>query len=314
MRKATASGLQTGVSAGAMQDFNWNDLKFFVAVARFGNPTAAARLLRVDHNTVRRRVSTIEADLNVRLFDRRDERHLLTDEGETLLRLAEAIETEIASIHSEVAGRAVSISGTVHLGVPDGLATLFVAPRLAKLRDMYPNLGLELVVTSRNFDLSKREADLAIMVDRPQSGRMTIKKLGDVTMRLHAARSYLDRTPRITTIADLARHSFVGGVNEIDFGPELNKVFDAAASFSAHITCTSSIAQLKAAAAGAGICAFANFIAQTEPELVPVLPDKVAITREIWRGYHSDLKGLARIKAVADFLAAEFVDARDQFA
>ncbi len=297
-----------------MKDFNWNDLKFFVAMARSSNPTAAARQLHVDHNTVRRRVSALETDLNARLFDRRGDQYSLTDEGEALLRLSEQIESLITATHSEVTGSDLTISGTVRLGVPDGLGTLFIAPRLNKLLSKHPHLNLELVVTSRNFNLSKREADIAIMIDRPTDGRVNIKKLSDVTMRLHASQSYLEKSPAILSLEDLPHHAYVAGMDSFDFGPGLNKVLQVTSpSFVPKITCTNSVAQLKAAAAGCGLCFFANFMVANEPNLMRILPDEVSLTREIWLAVHADLKDLARIRAVISFLSQEFIDARLMF-
>ena len=294
------------------QGFNWNDLKFFVAIARAGNPNAAARLLRVDHNTVRRRVGALETDLGAQLFDRRGEHLRLTVEGEKLLSMAEQIEAIASSMETAIAGRDSAISGTVRIGVSDGLGTLFVAPLMVKLRRQYPSLTVELIVTSRHFNLSHREADMAIVVDRPVRGHAIIRKLMDVTMRVYAAQSYLDRFPPIETASDLADHAFVSGVDGFDFGPELNSLIDAGA-LAPKLTCTSAIAQIKAAAAGGGLCVFARFLADTEPLLIPVLPDEVLLEREIWLAYHADLRDLGRIKVVADFLATEFDRARLQF-
>lgn len=296
-----------------MRDFNWNDLRFFVALARAGSAAAAARLLRVDHNTIRRRVAALEADLNTQLFDHRNESHSLTDAGEQLMALAERIEGNIAQVHSAVSGQDMAISGTVRLGVPDGFGTLFIAPRLVKLRALHPHLNIELIVTSRGFNLSKREADMAIFIDRPTQGNMTIRKVGDVVMRLYASGSYLERSASISHLEDLPQHDFLSGMDGLDFGPSLNDAFELSAAIVPCIQCTSSVAQLKAAASGAGLCLLSRFIAETEPELQQVLPEKVSIEREIWLAFHSDFRNLGRIRAVADFITQEFKDAKSVF-
>jgi len=297
-----------------MRDFNWNDLRFFLALARAGNVAAAARHLRVDHNTIRRRVAALEEDLHTLLFDNRDERHMLTRAGEELLVLSEGIEKNVTQAHSAISGQDIVISGTVRLGVPDGLGTLFVAPRLAKLRMLHPGLIIELIVTSTQFNLSKREADMAIFIDRPKQGRMQIKKIGDVVMRLYASRSYLKMAPAIERLEDLPEHDFLSGMDGLDFGAALNDRFELSAVIVPRIQCTSSVALLKAAAHDAGLCLLSRFIAGTEPALIPVLPEDVSIDREIWLAFHSDFKDLGRIRAVADFLTQEFAEAKDVFA
>lgn len=296
-----------------MRDFNWNDLRFFVALARTGNAAAAARLLRVDHNTVRRRVSGLEADLHTKLFDHRDDSQVLTDAGEKLLMLAERIEGDVAQVHSVISGQDVAVSGTVRLGVPDGFGTIFIAPRLGKLRQLHPSLNVELMVTSRGFNLSKREADMAIYIDRPTQGRMTIKKVGDVALRLYASRSYLERFAPIEKVSDLDSHDFLSGMDGLDFGPSLNDAMSISATIRPCILCSSSVGQLKATAGGAGLCLFSRFIAETEPDLVPVLPDQISLVREIWLAFHTDFKDLARVRAVAEFITREFAEAKELF-
>ncbi|MGE3594144.1 MAG: LysR family transcriptional regulator [Dehalococcoidia bacterium] len=297
-----------------MDDFNWNDLKFFIAMARADGPSAAARALHVDHNTVRRRVAALESALQARLFDRRGDEYTMTDEGERLLRLAESMESIVATVHDNVADADMAVSGTVRIGVPDGLGTLFIPSRLAKLRQAHPHLNIELIVTSRGFNLSKRDADVAIMIDRPTDGRISVKRLCKVTLRLHASKTYLAQKPPIRAIPDLLAHDYVTGVDGFDFGPALNEVLQVASpSFVPRITCTSSVAQLKAAAAGCGLCFFANFMVADEPSLVSVLPDQVSVSREIWLAVHADLRALTRIKAVTRFLTDEFLSSSALF-
>ena len=306
--QAGRARLQGSSSRTAIIDgFNWDNLRFFLALARAGNPSAAARLLRIDHNTVRRHINALEHELDVRLFDPRPDRYALTDEGEILLQIAEDMEGAAASAQNRIASREIGIFGTVRIGVPDGLGTFFVAPRLARLRQQHPGLQIELVVTSRHFNLSRREADMALVVGRPEGKRIRVNKMTDVTMRLYGSESYLAGKPAITSIDDLADHDFVSGVDEFDFGHALNRVTqDDVPTFVARIACTSVVAQLKAVATGSGLCYFANFIAGTEPGLVRVLPEQVSFSREVWLATHSDLSELARIRTVENFLVEEF--------
>jgi len=294
-----------------MKDFNWDNLRFFLALVRAGNPNAAARLLHVDHNTVRRRVTALESELGARLFDRVDDRYALTDEGEEMLSVAESMEGHAVHAQSKIGGRDIAIGGTVRIGVPDGLGTLFIAPRLAKLRQIHPQLRIELVVTSRNFDLSRREADMAIMIGEHESKRITSTPLTEVTMRLYASSSYLARYEKIKKIEDLAHHDFVSGIDEFDFGPAIDRSLSGVdPGFNTTISCSSIVAQLKATAAGGGLCCFAKFIAATEPELIPVLPDQVKFSRDITLAVHTDMVQLARIKVIAEFLRYEFEQQR----
>ena len=244
---------------------------------------------------MRRHISALEDELDVRLFDPRPDRYALTDEGEILLKIAEDMEGAAASAQNRIASREIGIFGTVRIGVPDGLGTLFVAPRLARLRQQHPGLQIELVVTSRHFNLSRREADMALVVGRPAGKRIRVKKMTDVTMRLYGSESYLAGKPAITSIDDLADHDFVSGVDEFDFGHALNRVAqDDVPAFVARIACTSVVAQLKAVATGSGLCYFANFIADTEPGSGPC-PAGAGLIRP--RGVARDAFGFERTGA-----------------
>ncbi len=292
-------------------DFNWNDLKHFIALARSGNPNAAARLLKVDHNTVRRHVAALEADLAARLFDRRGETYWLTDEGERLLSSAEAIEGLTASAQTSVSKSNVAVAGSVRIGMPDGLATLFLAPRLAKLQLRHPDLQVELVVTSRHFQLSKREADMAVVIGRPKELRTTVRKLAEVSLHLYGSQDYLASRSPVSELSDLRGHIFISGVDDLDFAAGLRRrLTEAGVAMEPSLTSTSSVAQLYAAAAGAGLGFFSAFMVAHEPRLRPVLTDQMVQTREVWLAVHTELKEFARIRAMTGFLVDEFSAAR----
>src|SRR5690242_990051 len=113
-----------------MSAFDWDDLRFFLAVARAGRLTVAARRLEADHTTVSRRISSLETGLKAKLFERRPQGYTLTEQGERLLGLAESMESQALAVASEVGGSDLALSGTVRVGAPDGLGTYFLAAEL----------------------------------------------------------------------------------------------------------------------------------------------------------------------------------------
>ena len=297
-----------------MKDFNWESLRFFLALARCSTPSAAASLLHVDHNTVRRRVAILEKELDTKLLVKRDDEYCLTPEGAVLMEAAEKIESLASLASKEIVGKDFEVTGTVRVAAPDGLATFFLAPRLPLIRENFPKLNIELSVPSRQSKLSKREADIAITVARPGDKKVVTKKLTEVTLRLFASDQYLSLARPIRTPADLAEHNFVSGVDEFDFGPVLNNIFSKlGAGFEPTIACSSIIAQLKATASGGGLCCLANFIADTEDALVCILPEKLNFKREIWMVTHRDLGGLGRVKAVQQFIEDQFAASKQLF-
>src|SRR4051812_14430864 len=140
-----------------MADFDWNDLRAFLAVARTGRLTAAAGRLGLDHSTLSRRIARLEHGLKAKLFDRSPTGYTLTDDGARLLPVAEEMERLALSGAEAVGGTAASVEGIVRIGSPEGFGSWFLAPRIAKLTERYPQLRVQLVAASALFSLSRRE-------------------------------------------------------------------------------------------------------------------------------------------------------------
>ncbi len=285
-----------------MADFNWNDLRYFLAVARAGTLTTAAQRLRADHTTVSRRITALEESLRVTLFERRPSGFALTAQGERLKDTAEAMESAAFLAQSMVADGDSSLSGAVRIGAPDGFGSWFLAPRIHGLCDRYPDLEVQLVAMPRVFSLSKREADIAISLSCPQEGRLYARKLTDYRLGLYATAGYLNAHPPILGRDGLVGHDFVGYIDDLIFAPELDYI-ETIGKIVPRIKSSSLVAQLKATLAGAGLCMLPAFIARAEPTLVPVLAGEVAITRSFWLIVHEDMRSLARIAVAADFIA-----------
>ena len=172
---------------------DWDDFRFVLAIVRGGSVSAAAKQLAVDHATVIRRVDRLERHLSAKLFDRRKTGYLLTEAGQRVADSAEAMESTIVANQEAVGGSRAHLTGTVRIGAPDGFGSHFLASRLVKFTERYPDLDLQLVATARLFSLSKREADIAISLTMPKEGRIVGRKLLDYSLGLYAAPAYLDR-------------------------------------------------------------------------------------------------------------------------
>lgn len=293
-----------------MERFDWDDLRFFLAVARSGRLTAAARRLSADHATVSRRVTALEESLKAKLFERRPQGYTLTAHGERLLAKAEAMETEALAIQSDIGGADMTLAGTVRIGAPDGFGTSFLAPRLPALAKAYPGLELQLIAMPRLLSLSKREADVAITLAPPKEGKVVARKLSDYRLGLYASRDYLDAMPKVESRDDLFQHRIVGYIDDLIFTPELDYLDEVAKGLRAQVQSSSVVAQMNAVAAGAGIGVIHHFMAEGDPRLVPVLAEEVSLTRSFWLLVHADLKDVARVRAIVDFLVRETKQAR----
>ncbi len=296
-----------------MSRFDWDDLRFFLAVARAGRLTVAARRLGADHATVSRRITALETALKAKLFERRPQGYALTEQGERLLAKAEAMETEALAASSEIGGADLALSGAVRIGAPDGFGTTFLAPRLAKLAQAYPELEIQLIAMPRLLSLSKREADIAITLNPPKEGKIVARKLVDYKLGLFAAPSYLETAPPVTKPEDLFDHRIIGYIDDLIFSPELDYLDEVVKGLRAHVQSSSVVAQMNACVAGAGIGVLHHFMAADDPRLVPVLPETVSITRSFWLIVHADLKDVARVRATVDFIVKEAKAARAVF-
>src|SRR3954454_1231589 len=205
-----------------MSAFDWDDLRFFLAVARSGRLTVAARRLEADHTTVSRRLLALETALKAKLFERKPQGYSLTEQGERLLAKAESMESQALAISAEVGGSDLALSGTVRVRAPDGFGTYFLAPELGALAERHPGLTLQLVALPRTFSLSKREADIAVTLEQPTEGRLVSRKLTDYRLRLYASRDYLDRHGPVTELADLSGKTLVTYVADLLYSPVLD--------------------------------------------------------------------------------------------
>jgi molybdate transport repressor ModE-like protein len=281
---------------------DWDDFRFVLAIVRGGSVSAAAKQLGVDHATVIRRVDRLEHRLSAKLFDRRKTGYLLTEAGQRVADSAETMESTIVANQEAVGGSRARLTGTVRIGAPDGFGSYFLAPRLVKFGERYPDLDLELVATARMFSLSKREADIAISLSMPKEGRIVGRKLADYSLGLYAAPAYLDRAPPIASRSDLLHHRFVGYIEDLLYTPELDYVPQVSSKISAKFRSANLIAQLNATVSGFGIAVLPHFMAIAHPQLRPVLADEITIQRAFFLLMHADSKDLARIRAVADYV------------
>ncbi|MGO4713383.1 LysR family transcriptional regulator [Bradyrhizobium sp. 2TAF24] len=285
-------------------EIDWDDFRFVLAIVRGGTVSAAAKQLGVDHTTVIRRVDRLERRLSAKLFDRRKTGYQLTEAGHRVAGSAEVIESTVAANQDLIGGSKAHLTGTVRIGAPDGFGTHFLAPRLVKFTELYPDLDLQLVATARLFSLSKREADIAISLALPKEGHIVGRKLVDYSLGLYAAPAYLARTPAIRSRDDLIGHRFVGYIEELLYTPELDYLPQISPKITARFRSANLIAQYNATLAGFGIAVLPHFMARSEERLQPILRDSVSILRSFWLLMHADSKDLARIRAAADYIYA----------
>ena len=292
--------------------FDWNLVRSFLAITRAGSMTAAAKRLKIDYSTLSRRIASLEASLGSQLFDRRTSGSSLTEAGEQLLEMAEQMDQLATAAAQSIGDAKLQANGAVRIGTPDGFGTKFLAPRLGELCDRHPDLTVELVAMPREFSLSRREADIAVSLTQPSEGRLHSRKLTDYELGLYASKNYLTEHPAIETTADVPSHRFISYIDDLIYSPELEYTHFVSPELRPAIKSSNLIAQLNSTVAGAGLCVLPCFIAQTEPELVRVLPN-FRLIRTFWLVLHSDLRNIARVRVTADFMAEQASQAQALF-
>jgi DNA-binding transcriptional LysR family regulator len=284
-------------------DQDWDDFRYFLAVARAGTLSAAAVPLGTEHTTVARHIRALESALHRNLFNKSNDGYRLTEAGEHLLARAGAIES--ACIAALASDEGESVSGSVRIGASDGFGSVFLAPRMGALTRRHPGLQVEILAIARLFRLSKREADIAIGLSPPQHLRVVSRRLTDYRLYVYASRAYLETAPPILAAEDFRRHPFISFVEELVFAPELNYFGAIGDDVAAPIRSTNLLAQVHATLVGNGLCILPAFVASAYPALVAVLPEQLSLTRSLHMHVHEDNRKVPHIREVAGFIAAE---------
>lgn len=278
--------------------FNWNDLIYFLELARQGRLMPAARRLKVDHTTVSRRISELEKDLSLKLFDRKPDGFVLTEQGHRLFAIAERIEMETGEIQESLQAVPSAPRGQVRVASMEGIGAFYLAERFAELAEKEPALVVELVTERHLINLTKREADISISFVPPSGQRLVVRKIGTFRLALYASPDYIRRSGVPRTLADLPAHTFVDYVEDLVAIQPVHWLLDVLEPAKVGFRSTSMHAQQNAVARGAGIGLLPLFSAKSNPRLIPILPDEAVVTRDIYVSVHEDLEFMGRVKAV----------------
>jgi DNA-binding transcriptional LysR family regulator len=288
-----------GMAVQKRSDPNWEDLRYFLALARQGSLSAAARALKVSHATVARRVASLEAALQAPLFDRKADGYSPTAQGRRIEGLARTME-DAAQASADLAGPDAGLSGLVRLTMARSMAERFVVDRLGDFHKQHPGIDLEIIADSRVISLSRREADIALRFGRPKDSDLLARRLSSVAFSFYASRSYAK------TLGKNAAPAMIGFDDENDFIADaawLNREFPQARFI---VRTNSQATQAAAARAGLGVAQLPLHVAAADSRLVPVMLSKKPPDREIWMLLRKDVARLPRVRAVADYLAAMF--------
>lgn len=279
--------------------FDWDDMRVFLAVARGESLSKAGKTLKMDPATVGRRIARLEERLGAALFAKSVQGYMLNSEGERLLAHAMRAESALAQGAEEVVGEAGQLSGVVRIGAPDGSANYLLPQVCAAICDENPGLEVQIVALPRVFNLSKREADMAITLSRPTAGRLMAQKIADYRLHLAATQGYLDAHAPIKTLKDLKGHRVIGYIPDMIFDKEVDYLGQTGVD-RVTLASNSVAVQVNWVRQGAGLAIVHDFCMPTVPDIRTVLADKISLTRTFYLVRHLDDRRVERLNRFAE--------------
>ena len=299
---------------------NWDDLRFFLAVAAAGSLSGAAQQLGVNTTTVLRRVASLEDDLNARLFERERTGYRLTPAGEKLAEALEPVDRRLAALPRDFEGNRQGSSGegTVRLAAGEVLAAELLAPAFGEFRRSHPGIEIEVVGDPRlamagsapRVGNPLKDVDVALRLARPTQGDMLMRKAGELSYGLYASPGYLDAHGWPTQMGDMGGHELIGFPRaELPLGP-VWWLSRAEKTASVVLRASSVAVRAEAARQGAGLAALPCVSADRDERLTRVFGPDALGHLEIWLMTRNDLAQLAHVRAVMEFLIETLKNAR----
>ncbi|WP_300014851.1 LysR family transcriptional regulator [uncultured Roseobacter sp.] len=282
---------------------NWDDLRLFLAVAREESLSGAGKVLRLDPATVGRRMQRLEDALQARLFVKSPQGYTLTEAGMSLLTRAETAERAMRNAVAELPDVSDRLTGQIRIGAPDGAANYLLPQVCAAIADENPDLDIQIVALPRVFNLSRREADMAIGVSAPTAGRLVVQKITDYHLHLAASERYLADSLPIEGREDLRHHRLVGYIPDMIFDRELDYLSDLGIT-RVPLASNSVSVQINWIRQGGGIGIAHDFSVPAMPGVRRILIDEISLTRAFYLIRHADDQRNLRLSRFAQALTA----------
>lgn len=290
-------------------DFNWDDLKAFLAVARAGTLRGGAQSINANHTTLKRKLSLLEERIGTRLFDRSNLGLVLTQSGEELLPHAQRVEEEMLVAARAIAGRDAEPTGTVYLTLPHGLAMTSIMDDLTAFTQQYADISLNLNFTNDVADLTRREADVSLRVAYEVSEELVGRQLIQMSQAAYCSRQYAERIKdnQGEGLHFIGWHEPEGVLS----APWLQESFYPKAELKHRVSELVPLVTL--AASGMGLAYLSCTLGDRHPDLVRAPFQKPLAYRSLWLLLHRDLRSTARIRIFVDFLAVRIRQRRNEF-
>ena len=280
----------------------WDDLQSFLAIARHGTLSAAARALGVTQTTMGRRLSGLEARAGARLLARTPGGFVLTPAGEAVLGNVERIEAEALAVERRITGRDIRLEGVVRVTSVEILAVEVLTSAFAAIRARHPGIVLEVAADARSLSLARREADIAVRLARLTQPDLAVRRVGGLGFGLYAAPAYLDRHGLPDFAAGAAGHASILNMADAMHLPEMAWFAGLAWAAAPAVRHNSRYGQRAAAEAGMGLAVLSRFMGDAAG-LVRLATPTACPARDIFLAVHQDIRHTPRIRAVTEALA-----------
>lgn len=285
-----------------MHKLNWEDLRYFEAVGRLGSLSKAARSTGVNHSTVFRRIVSLEKALGISLFEREPEGYILTSAGEELLATTSKVVDEIASASLKLSGRDQKLSGQLRITTTDSLGHCFLQPHFAMFHNHYPDIHIELITTNTFFNLTKRQADVAVRPTNNPPDNLVGRKTCKIQWAIYGSREYLKKRKKPRTPQDLAEHDFIFVDETLSHIPVMRWAKQHITEDTIVLSGGSIMTLFAGAKYGFGLALVPRWLGESDNKLVHVMATPNECDTDLWLLTHPDLRHSARVRAFVDFM------------
>jgi DNA-binding transcriptional LysR family regulator len=289
---------------------DWNDLRYFLAIAREGSMLGAAKALSVNQSTVQRRLAVLEEGIGGKLIERHPTGYRLTDLGQKMLGHAEGVDAAVAAFERAVKSSATELTGTVRVTCAETEMYRLLSEPLERFRLEYPGLRVEFVITDKAVDLAKGEADIAVRGGAVRDTALVGRKVGDVPWLVYASRAYVERCGKPARPEDIAHHPIIANVGQLAESSAVRWFLSWAKDATVVAHGTSLTGTLPAVKSGIGLALLPRHIGARETDLVPVLDLPAELVQPITLLVHPDLRNTPRVRALFDFLVEDIPNLR----
>ena len=291
---------------------DWDKLRIFHAVADAGSLTHAGDSLHLSQSAVSRQIRSLEETLNTTLFHRHARGLILTEQGELLFEATRVMNKRLEAAAARIRDSAEEVFGELRVTTTTGFGTLWLAPRLPKLFERYPDLKIDLMLEERVLDLPMREADVAIRMKEPSQADLIRKRLMSIRMQLYATAEYLESRPALTRIDDIAAHRLIcqaPNSAQVAAGATLVQHL-LSHQVQSLLTVNNYFGVLQGVLNNLGVGVLPDYLVEGFPQLLRVLPDIESGEVPVFLAYPEELRQSKRIAAFRDFVQEEVIDHR----